>query len=207
MLRFGRERVGAGDSSVDVHACVSRLAPPAEECHQAYYFWGESQGNAMTLAPGQGVKVLFAFLPGQPPAFPPVGEICNDGIDNDGDGLIDSQDRDCAPLLVTLASFDAKPARRGISVTWSTASEIDNAGFLVLRSTSPNGPFRQVNPSLIPARGSGVSGASYSFEDRRVTRKKLYYYKLVDIDVNGAATDHGPVAASVGEPKPERRRR
>jgi len=174
------------------------------------YFWGESQGDAVTLAPGQGVKVsafLFAFLPGQPPSFPPVGEICNDGIDNDGDGLIDSQDPDCKPLLVSLASFDATPARRGVSLSWTTASEPDNAGFLVMRSTSPNGHYSQISPFMIPARGSGVSGASYTFEDRGVTRKKLYYYKLVDIDLNGTRSGHGPVAASVGEPKPERRRR
>jgi hypothetical protein len=64
-----------------------------------------------------------------------------------------------------------------------------------------------MTPFIIPSRGSDVSGAAYTFEDRSTTRKKLYYYKLVDIDLNGAATDHGPVAASVGEPKPERRRR
>lgn len=173
------------------------------------YFWGESQGNAFTLAPGQGFKVsafLFAFLPGQPPSFPPLTEVCNDGIDNDGDGLIDLQDPDCQPLVVSLASFDARPGRRGISLTWSTATEVDNAGFLLMRSTSPNGPFAQVTPFLVPARGSDVSGATYSYEDRSVSRKKIYYYKLVDIDLGGTRTDHGPVAASVGAPKPERRR-
>ena len=174
------------------------------------YYWGEAQGNAVSLAPGQGVKVsayLFAFLPGQPPAFPPLVEDCNDGIDNDGDGLIDQLDPDCKPLVVDLASFEAKQGRHGISVSWATATEADNAGFMLLRSSWPSGPFRQVIPYLITSRGSDVTGAAYSFEDRSVSRRRLYYYKLVDVDLSGVRTEHGPVAASIGEPKPERRRR
>jgi len=176
----------------------------------AAYYWGEAQGNAFTLGPGKGAKVtayLFANLPGQRPTFPPAVEDCNDGIDNDGDGLIDAQDPDCAPLLVDLASFDATPVRRGIRLTWSTASELDNAGFMVMRSTSPSGPFVSLTPFLIPARGSDVSGATYTFVDRGVGRRKVYYYTLVDVDLSGRQTEHGPLAVSIGGPKPERRRR
>ncbi|MBI3448709.1 MAG: hypothetical protein HY049_07325 [Acidobacteria bacterium] len=191
---------------VDAATCVTSYDDSG-----ANYFWGESAGNAITLAPGQGASVsayLFAFLPGQSPSFPPgIVEICNDGIDNDGDGKIDAADGDCGPLSVTLASFDARPGRRGVSLTWATGSEPDNAGFLVMRSSSPNGPFAQATPFMIPARGSDVSGASYSFEDRAVSRKRLYYYKLVDVDLSGNRTEHGPLAASLGDPKPERRKR
>lgn len=176
----------------------------------AAYYWGEAASNALRLAPGQSVQVtayLFAYLPGQPPTFPPQTEICNDGVDNDGDGLVDQQDPDCAPLLVDLVSFEARSTRRSVTLAWSTASELDNAGFLVLRSTSPDGPFAPVSPFLIPAKGSPGSGASYAYEDRSVRRRRLYYYKLVDVDLAGRMTEHGPVAASAGTPRIEKRRR
>ena len=174
------------------------------------YYWGEVPGSSFFLLPGQSVKVsayLFAYLPGQPPAFPPNVEDCENGIDDDGDGLVDGQDPDCVPLAVTLASFEARPARRDITLSWTTASEIDSAGFLLLRGTSPNGPFAPITPFLIASRGGDVSGAVYQYVDRGVRRRKLYYYKLVDVDVGGMETEHGPVAAALGAPKTERRRR
>jgi len=189
---------------VDAASCVTSFDDSGVN-----YFWGDSSGNALSLAPGQGVKVtayLFAYLPGQPPSLPPPVENCNDGIDNDGDGLIDLQDPDCSPLVVSLASFDAQPGRRSISISWSTATESDTAGFLLYRGITPSGPFVQVTPAMVASRGSEVSGAAYSFEDHAVSRRRLYYYKLVDVDFQGSRTEHGPVAASIGEPKQTRRR-
>jgi hypothetical protein len=176
----------------------------------ATYFWGEAPGSAFTVQPGQSAKVsvyLFAFLPGQPPTFPLTVEDCDDGIDNDGDGLVDDDDPDCDDLLVDLVSFDAASGRRGVILSWTTATEVDNAGFLILRSTSPSGPFVPITPVLIPAEGSGISGATYEFEDRTARRKRVYYYQLIDVDLTGVMTMNGPVAGSWGEPKPPKHRR
>ncbi len=171
----------------------------------AAYFWGEASGSAFTIQPGQSATVsvyLFAFMPGLSPTFPPNVEDCNDGIDNDGDGLVDGDDPDCGGLLVDLVSFDAASGRRGVVLSWTTATEVDNAGFLILRSTSPSGPFAPISMSLIPGEGSEISGATYEFEDRTVRRKRVYYYQLADVDLTGLMTTHGPVAGSWGEPKP-----
>jgi hypothetical protein len=173
------------------------------------YYWGDAQGNSFSLAPGQSAKVsayLFAYLPGQPPMFPSSVEDCDDGIDNDGDGLIDVQDPDCQPLAVTLAAFEARSGRRGVDLTWTTATEQDNAGFLLMRAASPNGPYAPVSPFVMAAKGSAASGATYVYEDRAIRKHKVYYYKLVDVDLSGVRTDHGPVAAAVGTPKVEKRR-
>jgi len=174
------------------------------------YYWGETRGSSFYLMPGQGVKVsayLFAFLPGQPPSFPLPVEDCGNGIDDDGDALVDGDDPDCGPLRVTLASFEARPGRRGIDLTWITASEVESAGFHLVRSTSPEGPYAPVTRFLITSKGSETSGAVYRYEDRSARRRRLYYYKLVEVDVAGLETGHGPVAASVGAPKTERGRR
>ena len=69
------------------------------------YWWGDQASNALTIAPGATVSVaayIYAHLVGAPPDFqppategPPCTATCTDGIDNDGDGLIDLEDPDC----------------------------------------------------------------------------------------------------------------
>jgi hypothetical protein len=69
------------------------------------YWWGDMPGSALSVAPGATVSVaayIFSYLPGVPPDFTPPGEegppddpTCWDGIDNDGDDLIDLDDPDC----------------------------------------------------------------------------------------------------------------
>jgi hypothetical protein len=125
-------------------------------------------------------------------------EDCNDGLDNDCDGAADGQDPDCRPLLVELVAFEARAGRRGVTLSWRTAAEVDNAGFLLLRGPAASGPFAPITGSLIPGRGSEVSGAAYTYEDRSIRRGRTYHYLLVDVDLDGTETRHGPVSAIVG---------
>jgi hypothetical protein len=98
--------------------------------------------------------------------------------------------------LISIASIDAKPFSGGVSIQWSTESEIDNAGFNIYRATSENGDYEKINSSLISANGSSTQGSSYEFTDNNVQNRKTYYYKLEDIDLNGNSTMHGPVSAT-----------
>jgi len=98
--------------------------------------------------------------------------------------------------VVTLIDFDAFPGNSNVTLVWSTASEIDNAGFNLYRSTSENGEYIKINTSLIPTQGSTTQGASYEFTDTDVQNRKTYYYKLEDIDLSGKSTMHGPVSAT-----------
>jgi hypothetical protein len=98
--------------------------------------------------------------------------------------------------LIELSSFTADGFNRKVLIAWSTASEIDNSGFNILRAESQSGPFSKINDSLISAQGSPTMGASYEFVDEDVKNRKTYYYKLEDIDLNGQSTMHGPVSAT-----------
>jgi hypothetical protein len=100
----------------------------------------------------------------------------------------------CNPTLINLDSFKTVPQNSKVILTWSTESEIDNAGYNLYRSTSGDGEYTKINNSLITARGSSVRGASYEFVDGDVQNRKTYYYKLEDIDLNGTSTFHGPVS-------------
>ncbi|MDX1382789.1 MAG: hypothetical protein R3190_04040 [Thermoanaerobaculia bacterium] len=48
-----------------------------------------------TLAPVLAILLLLAFAAGPALAAPEKGKRCSDGIDNDGDGLVDAADPDC----------------------------------------------------------------------------------------------------------------
>lgn len=99
------------------------------------------------------------------------------------------------PTVITLSSFTATPSDRTVTLSWTTESEIDNAGFNLYRAESENGEYVKTNLSLILAEGSPTQGASYEFLDKDVKNRKTYWYKLEDIDLNGNCTMHGPVSA------------
>lgn len=96
-----------------------------------------------------------------------------------------------SPTAITLLYFQAR-AEKGDSVTltWETATEIDNAGFNLYRTRQKNGAYTKINDTLIPARGDAVSGANYSYID--TPGKGTFYYNLEDLDYKGVGTMHGP---------------
>ena len=114
-----------------------------------------------------------------------------DQVDSNGDGIGDV----CEATLIQLSSFTATLSDRKIILAWTTASEIDNAGFNLYRAESEDGEYVKINSTLIPAQGSPTQGASYQFVDENVRNRTTYYYKLEDIDLNGTSTMHGPVSA------------
>lgn len=77
-----------------------------------------------------------------------------------------------------------------IRIEWETETEINTAGFNIYRSNDPAGEFIQLNQELIPAEGSPVSGASYSFVDHGVAGGQTYFYKLEDIELDNSRTQH-----------------
>jgi len=118
------------------------------------------------------------------------------GVDNStGYGLVNAAAAAFELTLIKLSSFSAKPGNGSCRLFWETESEIDNAGFNIYRSESEEGLYEQINDALIPAKGSPAEGASYTFLDDDVKNRKTYYYLLEDVDLNGIATDHGPVSA------------
>ncbi len=89
-------------------------------------------------------------------------------------------------LPVTLSSFSPQLNKNGqIILSWITESEIDNAGFNVLRSQSKQGPFVKVNPKLI--RGAGTTGErnTYTWTDTTAKPNVEYYYRIEDVSYAG----------------------
>lgn len=107
-----------------------------------------------------------------------------------------------SPQAVTLADFMAAQQGAAIEVLWETNSEINNRGFNLYRGVSPAGYDRQLNAALIPSQGQGAPGGfTYTWlDDADLVSGTTYYYWLEDIDVNGAATRHGPVSVDFVAP-------
>jgi len=100
------------------------------------------------------------------------------------------------PTAVSLQSFSATGRDSALDLSWTTASEIDNLGFHLYRSLSPEGPWQRVTSSLIPGLGSSPTGASYSYRDADVQNGTTYYYLLEDVETTGRTERHGPVSAT-----------
>ena len=104
-----------------------------------------------------------------------------------------------ALAAVTLAWFTATGGDGQVLIEWETASEINNIGFNLWRSTSETGDYARLNDSLIPSQALGsVIGAYYSYTDSDVINGTTYYYKLESVDVNGHAEFYGPISATPG---------
>lgn len=96
-------------------------------------------------------------------------------------------------LLLLIAWRQAQ--RATVLVEWSTASELDTAGFNLYRSESAEGPFTKINSSLIPASQDPLSGSQYRYQDDQVQPDTLYYYQLEEVEMGGGVNRFGPISA------------
>ncbi len=80
-----------------------------------------------------------------------------------------------------------------VTVEWSTASELNTAGFNLYRGETKDGPFTRINAELIPASPDPLIGGSYVFTDTSVVAGRTYYYQLEDVETSGATAVQGVV--------------
>ncbi len=85
-----------------------------------------------------------------------------------------------------------------VVVEWSTATELDTAGFNLYRSTSADGPFVQVNEQLVPSSPDPLTGGDYAFADPDVDPGRTYFYELEEVEYNGATQRFPPIQVTAG---------
>ena len=88
-------------------------------------------------------------------------------------------------LPVELSHFGAKSVDGNVVVTWATQSELNNAGFNILRSENPNADFRIINPALIAGQGTTSDKTEYSYKDTAANRNTQYYYRIQEVSIDG----------------------
>ena len=90
-------------------------------------------------------------------------------------------------LPVELSHF--RPARDkatgAVVITWSTQSELNNAGFFIKRSQQRNGQFKVINATMVPGAGTTSEKQFYTFTDTTAQPNVVYYYQIEDVSLDG----------------------
>ena len=91
------------------------------------------------------------------------------------------------PLPVELSHF--RPARDKATgaavITWSTQSELNNAGFFIKRSQQRDGEFKVINATMVPGAGTTSEKQFYTFTDTTAQPNVVYYYQIEDVSLDG----------------------
>ena len=90
-------------------------------------------------------------------------------------------------LPVELSGFGAKrdPLTGAVVITWSTQSELNNAGFFIKRSQQQKGTFVVVNPTMIAGAGTTAEKQSYTYTDATADPNVIYFYQIEDVSLDG----------------------
>ena len=90
-------------------------------------------------------------------------------------------------LPVELSGFNAARDRvtGAVVITWSTQSELNNAGFFIKRSQQQKGKFVVVNPTMIAGAGTTAEKQSYTYTDATADPNIVYYYQIEDVSLDG----------------------
>jgi PKD repeat protein len=90
-----------------------------------------------------------------------------------------------APIPVELIDFTAEARKNHIKLDWSTASEINNKGFELLRK-SKDSDWTVID--FVDAKENSSSIQSYGHLDYKVNTNQRYYYQLNQKDIDGRST-------------------
>ena len=75
-----------------------------------------------------------------------------------------------------------------IRLNWATALEVNNAGFEILRSSTGT-DFEKIGWVTAKGNGNNTVESDYVFDDLSVAPNTIYYYKLNQLDNNGASKE------------------
>ena len=90
-------------------------------------------------------------------------------------------------LPVELSHFS--PVRDKVTgavvITWSTQSELNNAGFFIKRSQQADGEFKVINATMIAGAGTTSEKQLYTYNDTTAQPNVVYYYQIEDVSLDG----------------------
>ena len=99
-------------------------------------------------------------------------------------------------IPVELTAFFALSTEKGILLKWTTASESNNSGFMIERS-SDKITFGEV--SFVNGKGTTTEVTDYEYTDN-ISRAGKYYYRLKQIDFDGTLTYSNIIESEINGP-------
>ena len=89
-------------------------------------------------------------------------------------------------LPVELSSFTLTRTDSGaVVITWTTESEVDNAGFNLRRSLQRDSGYTLLNPALIAGAGTTGERQTYTFIDTSAKPGVEHYYQIEEVSFGG----------------------
>ena len=90
-------------------------------------------------------------------------------------------------LPVELSHFrpERKKETGEVVITWSTQSELNNAGFFIKRSQQKDGEFKVINATMIAGAGTTSEKQFYTYTDTTAQPNVVYYYQIEDVSLDG----------------------
>jgi len=110
--------------------------------------------------------------------------------------LSDAEDDQSQP--VELVAFNAESEKGTITIKWQTASELNNAYFLLERSENIDEGFEVI--AQLEGQGNKPTETDYEFTDEDVKVATTYYYRLTDVDYSGATHSSESIEVTVAAP-------
>ncbi len=98
------------------------------------------------------------------------------------------------PIPVELISFTASLKNRSIQLNWQTATELNNSGFEILKSTD-NIYFNRFG--FVEGAGNSSTPKFYLFTDREAKPGVKYFYKIKQIDFDGSSAFSNTIEVSI----------
>ncbi len=98
------------------------------------------------------------------------------------------------PLPIELVGFTIDSKENSLQLNWKTATETNNQGFEVERSTDGL-TFRKIG--WVKGEGTSTKTISYAFEDKSIKTNVEYYYRLKQVDFDGKNTNSDVVRGMV----------
>ncbi|MBT8382037.1 MAG: T9SS type A sorting domain-containing protein [Ignavibacteria bacterium] len=100
-------------------------------------------------------------------------------------------------IPVELTAFFALVTERGVLLKWTTATEKNNSGFMIERSSN-NVDFNDV--VFINGKGTTTEITDYEYVDN-LTKPGMYYYRLKQIDFDGSFNYSNVVETEINGPE------
>jgi hypothetical protein len=98
---------------------------------------------------------------------------------------------------VELTSFSASVVKGAVNLSWKTATEVNNMGFNVERSSNKSDWTKL---AFVQGNQTTTSTNSYSYVDKSVNQTGNYYYRLKQIDNDGSYKYSSIVEVDVNSP-------
>ncbi|ACF13885.1 Fibronectin type III domain protein [Chloroherpeton thalassium ATCC 35110] len=97
------------------------------------------------------------------------------------------------PLPVEFSAFSGAVSTAGVVLNWKTASETNNAGFVLYRNNVEIASYKNV--SALQGQGTKGSATTYSFTDEEVYLGETYTYKIASEDYSGVKHEYEKVVS------------